>query len=343
MRKLNFAIIGCGRISYKHVSGIAENYEDCQLVAVCDVIKVNAEEKKDEYIAIISDAKVGVYTDYKKMIDEQKVDVACIATESGYHDEIAIYCMKKGIHIVVEKPMAMTIKGAEAMIECAKQNNVKLGVCHQNRFNPPIQALRKAIEDGRFGKIYAGNARILWNRNENYYKQAPWRGTKKLDGGCLMNQCIHNIDLLQWMLGGSPQKVNSMLENFDHDYIEMEDYGSLQIRFENGAIGNVEGTTVVYPNNLEETLTILGEKGTVKIGGLAVNKLEHWRFMDAEEGEEADMKQKLNGDVDCVYGSGHTPLFADFIDAVRSDRKPYIDGEDGIEAVKIILTGYGQE
>ena len=342
MKKLKFAIIGCGRISYKHVQGIVDNANQCELVALCDPVTEKALSKKDEYnekISAQSDT-ISVYEDYKNMIEKEEIDVITIATESGYHADIAIYSMNNKIHVIVEKPMAMTIEDAEKMIECSQEKNVKLSVCHQNRFNPPIKALRKAIEAGRFGKIYAANARILWNRSENYYKQASWRGTKDLDGGCLMNQCIHNIDLLQWMLGGDVKTVQAMLDNYNHPYIEMEDYGSVQIRFGNGAIGNVEGTTVVFPNNLEETLTVLGEKGTVKIGGLAVNKLEAWKFEDAIENEEEKMKRQLNGEVDSVYGNGHTPLFADFIDAVNQNRKPCISGEDGIEAVKIILKAY---
>jgi len=339
MNKMKFAIIGCGRISYKHVQGIVENKDACTLVATCDVLEDRAAEKKMEYLKSC-DNNVNTYTSYQEMFVNEEIDVVTIATESGYHEDICIAALEAGIHVIVEKPMAMTIEGSEKMIAVAKKNNLKLAVCHQNRFNPPIQALRKAIEDGRFGKLYAGNARILWNRNENYYKQAPWRGTKSLDGGCLMNQCIHNIDLLQWMLGGNPTKVNSMLDNFDHPFIEMEDYGSVQVRFGNGSIGNVEGTTAVFPTNLEETLTILGEKGTVKIGGLAVNKLESWRFADATESEEKIMKDSLNGEIDSVYGNGHTPLFEDFIRAVKEDKKPYISGEDGIEAVKIILKAY---
>jgi UDP-N-acetyl-2-amino-2-deoxyglucuronate dehydrogenase len=341
MGKLKFAIIGCGRITPKHVKALVENEKDCVLAATCDVLIEKAIEKKDLYLSLTSDAgAVGVYEDYKEMVKSEKLDVVAIATESGYHEQIAIYCMEKGIHVLVEKPMAMSVAGAQRMVDTAKKSGVKLGVCYQNRFNPPIQALKKAIDQGRFGRIFAGNARTLWNRNKDYYTQAPWRGTKELDGGCLMNQCIHVIDLLQWMLGGKSVSINAMLDNYNHPYIEMEDYGSLQIRFENGAIGNVEGTTTIYPHNLEETLTIIGEKGLVKIGGLAVNNLEHWRFKDASSDEEEKMRLKLNGEVDCVYGSGHTPLFADFIDAIKQNRRPYIDGEDGIESIKIILTGY---
>ena len=203
MKKLNFAIIGCGRISYKHVEGLHENKELANLVATCDVKVELAEAKAKEYTEKMNDSnlKVGVYQDYKEMIENEEIDVVTIATESGYHAEIAIYCMNKGKHVIVEKPMAMSIDDANEMIEVAKKNNVKLSVAHQNRFNKPIQKLREAVEENKLGRIMNGTARILWRRDDNYYKQAPWRGTYELDGGTLMNQCIHNIDLLQWMIG----------------------------------------------------------------------------------------------------------------------------------------------
>jgi predicted dehydrogenase len=235
--------------------------------------------------------------------------------------------------------MALSTSDAEKMIETARKNNVKLCISHQNRFNPAIRRLRRAVEEGRFGRIIAGNARILWNRGYDYYHQAPWRGTYEQDGGCLMNQCIHDIDLLQWMLGGEAEWVHGAVGNYIHSFIEAEDYGSIQIRFKNGAIGSVEGTVCVYPRNLEETLTIIGEKGVVSLGGLAVNKIETWRFEDGIDNEE-DVRKMCDSDIDSVYGNGHTPLYADMIDAVISDREPYINGSEGKKAMEIILAAY---
>lgn len=340
MNKLKFAIIGCGRISYKHIEALVRNSDESILVAVCDIVPANAETKKKEYEAKMNDSNiiVNVYADYKEMIEKEDIDIAAIATESGYHPEIAVYCMNKGINVIVEKPMALSIEDADRMIECAKKNNVKLCVSHQNRFNPPIQKLRSAIEENRFGKLVNGTARILWNRNMGYYTQAPWRGTWKLDGGTLMNQCIHNIDLLQWMMGGEIDTVFSMSDTFLRD-IETEDFGAILIRFKNGAIGIVEGSACVYPKNLEETLSIFGEKGTVCIGGLAVNKIETWRFEDGKD-EEEEILLNQDGDPDTVYGFGHTPLFKDMIDAVKEDREPYISGEEGKKGLSIILAAY---
>ncbi len=338
------AIIGCGRISYKHVQAAIDNAQMIKLVACCDVIKGCAEKRAKEYAQAMGSVDVNaeivvVYTDYKEMLDAENIDLVAICTESGYHAEISIYCMKKEKHVIVEKPMALSTEDADRMILASKQNNVKLCISHQNRFNPPIQKLRRAVEEGRFGKIIAGNARVLWNRDQNYYKQALWRGTYELDGGCLMNQCIHNIDLLQWMMGGDIDWVHGEVMNNTHPYIEAEDYGSIQIKFRNGAIGNVEGTVCLYPQNLEETITIIGEKGTAVIGGLAVNKVETWRFSDEDDCEESIMAE-CNTEVDNVYGNGHTPLYKDMIKSIREDKRPYIDGESGKKAMEIILATY---
>lgn len=338
MKKLKFAIIGCGRISYKHVEALVNNKEEAVLAATCDVILEKAEAKKQEYIEAmnINSESVHTYTDYKEMIEKENIDVVTIATESGYHAEIAMYAMNQGMNVLIEKPMALSIDDANKMIETAEKNHVKLCVCHQNRFNKPIQKLRKALESGKFGKLVNGTARILWNRSMPYYDQAPWRGTWKLDGGTLMNQCIHNIDLLQWMMGGEIERVYAECDTFLRD-IEAEDFGAIIIRFKNGAIGIVEGSACVYPKNLEETLSIFGENGAVAIGGLANNELETWRF----EGEDEEaVKKEVNVKIDNVYGKGHTPLFKDFIDAINNNRQPLVNGEEGRKAMSIILAAY---
>jgi predicted dehydrogenase len=339
MKKLKFAIIGCGRISYKHVEAVIKNNEEAELVGVCDLIEENAVRRKSEYLLKVdSSAKVDVYTDYKKMLNEIEVDVVTIATESGYHCEIAVYCMNKGKHVIVEKPMALSTKDADRMIECASQNNVKLCVSHQNRFNKSIMDLRKAVEENRFGKLINGTARILWNRNMDYYYQAPWRGTWDLDGGTLMNQCIHNIDLLQWMMGGEIETVYAQCDTFLRD-IQAEDFGAILIRFKNGSIGIVEGSACVFPKNLEETLSIFGESGTVCIGGLAVNKIEIWRFADGIDNEDTILKSQED-DPDSVYGFGHIPLFKDMLDAIKENREPLINGTEGKKGMSIILAAY---
>ena len=339
MSKIKFGLIGCGRISHKHIEALVNNFNEAQLICLCDVVKDKAEGRKEEYIENLGEnLNITVYEDYKKMLDDEAIDAVSIAAESGYHKDIAVYAMNKGKHVIVEKPMALSIIDADEMIKTAEKNNVKLCVCHQNRFNKPVQLLRDAVDRDRFGKLVNGTARILWNRNMSYYTQAPWRGTWELDGGTLMNQCIHDIDLLQWMLGGEVDTVYSLSDTFLRD-IEAEDFGAILIRFKNGAIGIVEGSACVYPKNLEETLSIFGEKGTACIGGIAVNKIENWRFEDNLDTEE-DVLKFQEEDPDSVYGFGHVPLYKDMIMAINENRQPLINGEEGKKGMSIILAAY---
>ena len=335
MSKLKFAILGCGRIAAKHVEALINNREDAELVAVCDLIEEKALKIKNHYISDFASSNVNVYTDYTVMLESEELDVISIATESGYHAKHAVDCLNHGTHVLVEKPMALSVQDADNMIELAKRKNKNMCISHQNRFNPPIQKLRRAIEEGRFGKIINGTARILWTRDDNYYKQASWRGTKDLDGGTLMNQCIHNIDLLQWMMGSEVERIHSERGTFLRD-IEMEDFGAILIRFKNGAIGIVEGSACVYPKNLEETLSIFGETGTVVIGGLAVNEIKTWDFADEKDYDELEGCSAI----DNVYGNGHTPLYGDFINAINNNTEPLINGEEGKKAMEIILKAY---
>lgn len=335
MSNLNFAIIGCGRISKNHVDALINNTEGCRLVAVCDIIESKAITRKEQYERNVQDTNVKVYIDYIQMLESEEIDCVSICTESGYHAKNAIDCLKYDKHVLIEKPMALSLEDADKIIKLGKEKNLKVGVCHQNRFNPPIQKLRRAVEEGRFGKIINGTARILWTRDQNYYDQAPWRGTKALDGGTLMNQCIHNIDLLQWMMGSEVERVHCERGTFLRD-IEMEDFGAILIRFKNGSIGIVEGSACVYPKNLEETLSIFGENGTVVIGGLAVNKIQTWQFADERDYDKEDGSTEI----DSVYGKGHTPLYKNFIGAIRDNKEPYINGEEGKKALEIILFAY---
>jgi len=333
MTKLKFALIGCGRISANHIKALLDNYKEAELVAVCDILMDRAESKASEYVLKASERNFSVkrpkvFNNYQDMLQEEDIDVCSICTESGYHAEIVLNCIAFKKHILVEKPMAMSLLDADRMIREAEENKVKLSVCYQNRFNPTIQKLRQAIKEGRFGKIIAVTARVLWNRSKDYYNQAKWRGTWKLDGGCLMNQCTHSIDLLQWIIDNEIETVFGQTENYFHPHIETEDYGSIIIRFKNGVIGNIEGTVCVYPKNLEETLTIIGEKGTVIIGGLALNKIKVWNFEGNKDSLE-EMQRKYNLEIPNVYGKGHTPLYKNFIDSIKNDTIPLINSYEG--------------
>lgn len=332
---MRYGLIGCGRISTNHMKAAVNN--QLEIVGVCDILPQKMEEilKKHE---LEHDASIQQYTDYKELIQMGKPELVSIATESGNHAEIALYCIENGVHVIIEKPMAMSIEDADKIIDLARQKNVKVSACHQNRFNIAVQELRAAIEAGRFGKISHGSVHVRWNRNQGYYDQAPWRGTWAQDGGALMNQCIHGIDLLRWMMGDEVEEVYGATRQQFHDYLEAEDVGMAVVKFKNGAIGTIEGTTNVYPKNLEETLYIFGEKGTVKIGGTSTNNIDVWDF--ADETEEDEKNKGLEEVTSNVYGNGHTSLFADVIDAIKNDRKPYVDAVAGRNALEMILSIY---
>ncbi len=337
---LTYALIGCGRIAPNHISAAWMNREGLQLAAVCDL----CEEKMEAVLAqcnIPDDNKktINRYTDYKELIKKERPKLVAIATESGYHAAIASYCIDAGCNVIIEKPMALSLTDADNLIMKAKYKGVILCACHQNRFNKSIQKIREAFEMGRFGRLMHGTAHIRWNRGSDYYEQAPWRGTWEQDGGALMNQCIHNIDLLRWMMDDGIDEVFAYTDRITHPYIQAEDLGVALIKFKNGAYGIIEGTTNVYPRNLEETLYIFGEKGTVKAGGKSVNIIEEWSFSDNIDTAD-DVKAKYAENPPNVYGFGHTPLYADVISAIKEGRKPYVDGEAGRRALELVLAIY---
>lgn len=332
---MKYALVGCGRIAVNHMKAAINN--ELEIVAVCDILP----EKMDEILAkydLQDRAEIKKYKDYKELVQKEKPELISIATESGNHAEIALYCIENGVNLIIEKPMAMSIEDANKIIDAAEKNNVKVSACHQNRFNVAIQELRKAVEAKRFGKLSHGSIHVRWNRDHGYYDQATWRGTWAQDGGALMNQCIHGIDLLRWMMGDEIEEIYGATRQQFHNYLEAEDVGMAVIKFKNGAIGTIEGTTNVYPKNLEETLYIFGEKGTVKIGGTSTNNIDVWDFADESE---ADSKNKgLQEETSNVYGNGHTSLFADVIDAIKNDRKPYVDAVAGRNALEVVLSIY---
>ncbi len=331
---LNFAIIGCGRISHNHFAAALEN--NLNIVAVADILPGAMQEKLAVYDLL---DQVKQYQDYKEMLENEDLDLISICTESGKHAQIALDCMDHNINLIVEKPIALSLEDADAMIEKAEQRNLVLCSCHQNRFNKSIAKIREAIDNKRFGKLLHGAAHIRWNRGKQYYDQAPWRGTWAQDGGALMNQCVHNIDLLRWMMGDEIDEVFAYTDQLEHDYLEAEDLGLAVVKFKNGSYGLIEGTTNVYPQNLEETLYIFGSEGTVKAGGKSVNIIEEWMFKDGLDDPEK-VKEEYHENPPNVYGFGHNPLFADVIEAIKEKRKPYIDGYEGRNALELVLAIY---
>ena len=332
---MNYALIGCGRIATNHIKAVLNNH--LEFAAACDVNPENIETLLAKH-GLEKDSSIARYTDYKKMIEEVKPTLVGIATESGLHAEIALFCIDHGVNCIIEKPMAMSIEDADEIIRRSQEKNVKVSACHQNRFNLAVQETRKALEAGRFGKLSHGSIHVLWNRNEGYYSQAPWRGKWASDGGALMNQCIHGIDLLRWMFGDEVDEVYGVTRQQFHHYLEAEDIGMAIVKFKNGAIGTIEGTTNVYPKNLEETLYMFGEHGTVKLGGTSTNNIDVWAFED-EQAEDAK-NQNLQEATSNVYGNGHTSLYADVIDAIEHDRQPYVDAVAGRNALEMVLAIY---
>ncbi|SFM05118.1 Gfo/Idh/MocA family protein [Pelosinus propionicus] len=327
MKAYGFGVIGCGRISKNHLESI-KKVPGARLVAVAESKEVILTNTVEKY-------HCQGYNDYQELLANSDVQIINICTESGLHSRIAIDAMKAGKHVLVEKPMAMSIAEADAMIATAKEMKVKIGVVHQNRFNNAILKLRSAIDTDKFGQLTHASAVLRWNRNDEYYSQAPWRGTWTQDGGCLMNQSIHNIDLLQWMMGPVDSLFAYTATNMRK--IEGEDVGAVVLKFKSGALGIIEAATTIYPENLEETLNIFGSAGTVCIGGIAVNKIEAWRF-DGEN--EAAALSEQDKEPPNVYGFGHADIIKDFMAAITHDREPAISGEEGRKALEIILAIY---
>lgn len=323
-----------GRISPNHIIAATKN-KDVELSAVCDLNKSNIAEAltKAKFTC-----EIPQYTDYKKMIAEIEPNMVAIATSSGSHAEIGKYCLTHNCNTLIEKPIAMNLKDAQDLIDLAKENALILGVCHQNRFNKSVQYIHQAISDGRFGKLSHVAAHVRWNRNMEYYKQAPWRGTWASDGGCLMNQCIHNADLLYWIIG-EIEEVFAYTNRNQHPYIEAEDVGLAIVKGKDGTLGLLEGTVNVFPKNLEETLYIFGECGTVKAAGTSVNLIDEWQFADNKDNPE-EIKKVCSEMPPNIYGFGHARLYCDFVNAIKQGTQPLVTGEEGKKALELILAIY---
>jgi len=276
-RKIRFAIVGCGRIGIRHVEHIVNN-KRAQLIAVCDIVKEKADALAQKY-------GVKAFYDYDDMLKLKKgFDVVNVCTPSGLHAVMSIKGLKKGFHVLCEKPMTLNLVDAESIIKAEKESGKKFFLVKQNRYNPPIKVLKNAVYNNKLGKINMINCNVHWNRRKQYYDEADWRGTMKLDGGALMTQCSHFLDLMVW-IGGKVKSVSANMFNLNHDYVETEDTGIITLVFENGAIGTLHYTTAVYNKNLEGSMTVLGEKGTIKVGGEYINVLEFWSVEGMEKPE----------------------------------------------------------
>ncbi|MGE5329824.1 MAG: Gfo/Idh/MocA family protein [Deltaproteobacteria bacterium] len=340
-RKIRFGIIGCGRISYKHVEALAELNNDAEITAVCDIMKEKAEQKANEYIQHLAQKgikaeKPKIYTDIDNMLENEKLDIVSICTPSGLHPEHGIKAARKGVNILSEKPMATNLKLADELIKVCDQEKVKLFVVKQNRLNSTMQLLKKAVDNNRFGRIYMILANVLWTRPQAYYDDASWRGTWEFDGGAFMNQASHYIDLLEW-IGGPVESVSAITTTLARK-IEAEDTGSAVMKFRNGAVGNINVTMLTYPKNLEGSITVIGEKGTARIGGVALNHIEEWNF--EQENEDDNLIKSSNYEPPNIYGLGHAAYYENVIDVLKNNAKPITDGRSGRKALELILAVY---
>lgn len=325
---MNFAIVGCGFIAKKHSQAI-KNIEGAKLVTVCDRVPELMNPYVEEYGAT-------PYTDFEAMLKDDSVDVVNICTPSGTHAFLAELAAKYGKHIIVEKPIAMTLEGTDRIINAAKEHNVKLAVVHPNRFRPVAMKLKEILDQNLLGEISHSLCVVNWNRGQDYYDQASWRGTKEHDGGVLMNQAIHNLDLLLWYMG-EPKEVFSMEATRLRD-IEAEDVSSGIIRFESGAIATVQASTTVYPKNYEESITIFGEKGTVKIGGPNALNFEHLLIEGINEETSEKWISEIKAD---PWGiPGHEQIVKDMILAITEKRQPAVTGEDGRNTLALVSSFY---
>ncbi|WP_094548909.1 Gfo/Idh/MocA family protein [Petroclostridium xylanilyticum] len=330
LNSIRFALIGCGRISRNHFEAIRNNPE-AQLVAVCDEIEERAQKAGIEN-------RVDFYTSYEKMLERKDIDVVSVCTPSGLHPIHGIMAAQKGYHVVCEKPMATTLEAADELIKTCEQKGVKLFVVKQNRLNSTLQLVKKAIDKGRFGKIYMVVVNVFWTRPQEYYDMAKWRGTWALDGGAFMNQASHYVDMLLWLFG-DVEKVKAITGTLARN-IETEDTGSAIIQFKNGAIGSINVTMLTYPKNLEGSLTIIGEKGTVKVGGTAVNKIEKWEFTEYDNDDQ--YVEQVNYTPPNVYGFGHSGYYHNIIDVLKNGLNAGTDGREGRRSLKLILDIYKQ-
>lgn len=331
MGNVKFALVGCGRIAKRHSELLGyDQIKNASLAAVCDVV-----EHKAEHIGKLF--KVPYYTDMHEMMKKEDIDAVTILTPSGMHAENVIQLAPYHKHLIVEKPMALSLDDADAMIHACDANSIKLFVIKQNRFNLPVLKLREAIDMGRFGELVMGTVRVRWCRPQHYYDQDSWRGTWASDGGVLTNQASHHVDLLEWMMG-DVESVFAKSRTALVD-IETEDTAVVTLQFRSGALGVIEATTATRPKDLEGSISILGEKGTVVIGGFAVNQMETWSFVDQLDSDK-DIMEKYSVNPPNVYGFGHQVYYENVVDCLKHNKHQLVDGLTGRKSLEVIMAIY---
>lgn len=329
MKKVRLGLIGCGRISKNHLDAVSQ-IPEAEFVAAADIIPEKLERITEDY------GIKSVYSDYLDMLAKEELDAVSICTPSGMHPAIGIDVAKHKINVITEKPMGINVESADKLIQACDANKVKLFVVKQNRLNSTMQLLKGAIDKKRFGRIYLAQSNVFWQRPQAYYDAEKWRGTWEFDGGAFMNQASHYVDALYWLLGNvdSVMAYTSTMAR----RIEAEDTGCAILHFRDGLIATLNVTMLTFPKNFEGSITIIGEKGIVKLGGVAVNKIEKWEFEDYDDDDKVALD--ANYQPPNVYGFGHNPYYRNVVDVLLGKGKPSTDGRDGRKSVEIIQAIY---
>ena len=327
-RRIRLGVVGCGRISRNHFGAAEKHSEDIELVSVCDTNLATLEDHMGRY-------KVPGYQHLEEMLEAERLDLVALCTPSGVHSSQAIAAARAKVNVMTEKPMATRWRDGVRMVRACDEAGVRMFVVKQNRRNTTLQLLKRAVEEKRFGRIHMVHLNVFWSRPQSYYDQAKWRGTWEFDGGAFMNQASHYVDLLDWLVG-PVERVQAMMSTTRD--IEVEDTGVLNVRWRNGALGSMSVTMLTYPKNLEGSITILGERGSVRVGGVAVNDIQLWDFDEARD-YDTEIKS-ANYETTSVYGFGHPLYYKNVIDVLRGDAEPETDGREGLKSLELLIAAY---
>lgn len=328
-RKIKIAVVGCGRISKNHFGSIEKHSDELELTAICDIDPAVLDAHAEQY-------KVPAYRDMEEMLEKEQLDLVALCTPSGVHSHQAVLAARNKVHVMTEKPMATRWQDGVRMVKACDEAGVRMFVVKQNRRNSTLQLLKRAITEKRFGKIHMVHLNVFWTRPQSYYDQGNgWRGTWEFDGGAFMNQASHYVDLLGWLIG-PVEKVQAMMSTTRD--IEVEDTGVLNIKWRHGALGSMSVTMLTYPRNLEGSITILGEKGTVRVGGVAVNDIQLWQFDEPKDYDQGF--QTANYDTTSVYGFGHPNYYTNVIEVLMGKAEPETDGREGLKSLELLIAAY---
>ena len=328
-RKIRFALVGCGRIANNHFAAMKQHADNVDLVGICDV-------DPKALNAAVAETQAEPYGNLSSMLEHTNADIVVLSTPSGLHPEQTVEIAATGRHVMTEKPMATRWHDGLRMVRACDDANVRLFVVKQNRTNATLQLLKRAVEQGRFGRIYMVNINVFWTRPQEYYDSAAWRGTWEFDGGAFMNQASHYVDLLDWIIGPI-ESIQAYTATLARD-IEVEDTGVISVKWRSGALGSMNVTMLTYPKNLEGSITIIGEKGTVRLGGMAVNEIQHWEF--AEPHEDDQKVEQASYATTSIYGFGHPLYYDNVIKALRGEAEPETDGREGLKSLEVLIAAY---